>query len=366
MYEAAKAEEWLRQFLKIPFARIMTAFTSSSGEEFSCPFNTIEEEMDYLAGILCSAIGIPDEFFEALYLFAIRNSKRKNAEENGRDAGDFLNKAHICLSKLQTFMESIPIRSLNCLVHNNCQWQTKSFNGGEDWFVKYKSGWKKIFESKWSEWEAECRKESLRRTLESSFNLDSFPKFPERPWAKYLEDTKFKYDTSLGFLNWFLTNKFSECEMDLKNLMLQGAFTNKDNHTQLSEAFSSIIQLSISMQNLTRLLSDGGETGMLLRKLSEDKTLQSQGKIESTMRSLTSDVSSLIHKFIDSIKMIDNVLGGVLGYSNNKDFAGISNLNTIKTDDNNSFAMKIESAKTLVLNSLNFISELELLDNQNK
>lgn len=368
MYGAAKATEWMKQFVRLPFARLVTQFSSSDGRDTSCPFGQMESEIDTFARILCSSLVIPDEFLESLYMFALRNSRHANEGDMGRDAGEFLEKAHSNMGALQVFMTSIPVRSLGCLINNDSQWRAGEFSGGEDWFVKYKNTWKKMFEQKWAAWEADCKKEALLSTLKINFDIDSFPEFPQRPWQDLWNGVPFAYESTLGFLNWFMREKFSVCELDLKTLLVQGSFVKKENYNLLSESFNAMVQLSISFQELERRLSAHGETGVLFKKFHEERsrTLQAQTKVEQIMRSLESDVSSLIHRFSDNARAIVQVLTGALGLSKDARFDTVSNLNKLKDKNNEPFFKKIEESKATIENALTFVAELEQLDQQTK
>ena len=364
MYEAAKATEWMKQFVKIPFARLLLLFSQESSAGFSCPFSQMEAEIDSFASIMCSSLEIPDEFIEALYLFAIRNSKHVNDEESGRDAGEFLSKAHSNLGLLQMFVTSIPLRSIACLIHADSQWRVQIFSAGEDWFVKYKNTWKRIFDRKWQEWESDCKKEALLSTLKSNFNLDGFPRFPERPWTSIWGGQEFAYDSTLGFLYWFMHESFSICELDLKTLLVQGAFNKKENFNLLSDSFGAMVQLSISFQELDRKLSFHGEMGSIFNKIHEEgsRTLQAQNKVDQMMREIESDVKTLVHRFCDNARAINNVLSGILGLTKDTRFDTISNLNKMKDKNNEPFVKKLESCQKLIETALNFVIDLENLD----
>ncbi|MBB5226347.1 hypothetical protein DYE50_09235 [Treponema ruminis] len=364
MYDAAKATEWMRQFVKIPFARLLLQFSQISSTEFICPFGQIEADLDSFAQIMCSSIVIPDEFLEALYLFAIRNSKHLNDENTGRDAGDFLSKAHSSLGLLQMFVTSIPLRSISRLIHADSQWRINTFSGGEDWFVKYKNTWKKIFDQKWAAWESDCKKEALLSSLKVNFELDTFPLFPQRPWDSLWGGIDFTYETTLGFLNWFMREGFSVCELDLKTLLVQGSFNKKENYNLFSESFGAMIQLSISFQELERKLSFHGELGAIFNKIHEEgsRTLQAQTKVDQMMREIESDVRSLIHRFCDNARAINQILSGILGLSKDSRFDTVSNLNKMKDKNNEPFIKKIEASQKMIESALNFVIDLENLD----
>lgn len=366
MYEGAKSTEWFKQFIRLPFARFTAKFTSGSGNEKNCPCSQADEEITEFAKILCSTLSVPDEFIEALYMFAVRNSRFISNDEAGRDAGEFIAKAHACIGFIKMFMTSVPVRSLGCISHDDSQWRTERFSGGEDWFVKFKNQWKKIFEQKWISWETDCKKEALLSTLKTDFALEQYPLFPERPWEDVWGGIPFSYATTLGFLNWYMKEKFAICELDLKTLLVQGSFNRKENHTALSESFNSMVQLSISFQELARRLSPNGEVGSILSKMKDEHThtLQAQTKVDQLMRGVESDVATLIHRFGDAARSILQVLMGVLGYSKDTRFDTVKNLNKMKDQNNEPFVKKIEQAKRNIETALDFVTELETLDKQ--
>ena len=366
MYNAAKATEWLKYFIRLPFSRLITQFSSIEGKGYTCQFGQFESEIDVFAKLLCSSIDVPDEFLEALYMFAIRNARHFREEDTGRDAGEFLNKAHSNLGLLQMFMTSIPIRAITCLIHADSRYHIDVFSGGEDWFVKYKNTLKKIFEQKWAAWESDCKKQALLSTLKINFSLESFPVFPERPWEELWNGIPFAYDSTLGFLNWFMRESFPSFEMHLKTLLTQGSFNKNENYNMLSDAFNAMIQLSISFQELERKLSPHGEIGGIFYKIKEDisRTLQAQSKVEQKMREVESDVKSLIHRFGDNSRIIDQVLSGILGYSKDARFDTVSNLNKMRDKNNEPFVKRLETSRLLLENAINLVMELEQLDQQ--
>lgn len=367
MYNAAKATEWIKQFVKLPFARLLLNFTVSptTKSEYTCSFGQVEAEIDDFAKIMCSTIEIPEDFLEALYLFAIRNSKHSNDEDSGRDAGEFLAKAHSNLGYLQMFVTSIPLRSIGKLIHADSQWRNGTFSGGEDWFVKYKNTWKAIFDKKWAAWESDCKREAMLTTLKVHFNLDSFPYFPQKPWASLWGGSiSFAYESTLGFLYWFMHESFSVCELDLKTLLVQGLFNKKENHTLLAESFGAMVQLSVSFQELERRLSFNGEIGSIFAKIMDEgsRTLQAQNKVDQLMREVESDVRSLIHRFCDNARPLNQILSGILGLTKDPRFDTVSNLNKMRDKKGEPFIKKIEACQKLLEAALTFVIDLENLD----
>ena len=366
MYSAVKSVEWLRHFVRLPFARLLTLFSTITDNVHTCPFDHFENDFDQLGRLLCNNLEISDELLESLYMFSIRKNKHASDEDTGREAGEFLGKAHANIRLLTTFIKSIPVRSIGCIVHNDYCWQLPMMSGGEDWFVKYKNAWKKIFEQKWASWEKDCKKEALKTTLKSNFALDEFPLLTDRPWADLWGGIPFRYELTIGFLNWFMSEGFLKPEIVLKTLQTEGSFRKKENQTLLFESFNTLISLSISLQGLVRNLAPGGEIGMFLNKFKEEhlRTLQTQTKVEQTIRRIESDCATMLHQFGEASRSINRVLMGVLGQSKDPRYDTISNLNKLNHKNEEEFAVQLEKTLMTFSAALDLIKELEAIDMQ--
>lgn len=84
------------------------------------------------------------------------------------------------------------------------------------------------------------------------------------------------------------------------------------------------------------------------------------------MKSIESEVSTLIHQFGDAARSIIQVLNGILGLTKDTRFDTISNLSKLKDQNNEPFIHKIETAKNTIETALNFVMELENLDKHKK
>jgi hypothetical protein len=314
---------------------------------------------------MCGSIEIPDEFLEALYLFAIRNSKHINVENTGRDAGDFLSKAHSSLGLLQMFVTSIPLRSITRLVHSDSQWRINLFSGGEDWFVQYKTSWKKLFDRKWESWVQDCKKEALREKLQNNFQLKEFPLLPERPWASLWGGLRFRYELTAGFLYWYFRKVFPPFELHLKIVMMEGDFIQKQNRIDFTESFNNLIEISIELDSLHRRLQTGGDIGILFMRLINDKTrtLQGQAKAEDMLKSVEGDLGGILYKFGEACRHMDMLLNGIL-QTDKKDsrYDSLSNLSELQGSNNAIFRAQLAKAHASIVNAYDLIKELEPID----
>lgn len=370
MYEAVKSIEWLKQFVRLPFVKLLSYFTEVTDNIHTCQFSQVENEVAAFAKILCNSFKLSEKILESIYNFSSKNLRKSKKIDDMEDkfANDFMNKAKSNISILHMFMSSVPMYSINCVVSCDSRWQVEKFTGGEDWFVKFKAGFKKSFEQKWEAWVLDCKKENLRENLKSNFELERYPLLPNRPWTTSVSDIKFKYELTAGFLYWYFLEKFPKSyELTLKSIMVEGSFKKKENQTAFTDSFNELIQISIGLNSVNERLKPSGDVGASIAHFQNDDkstilTLQEQSKIEQLMRSIESDIKTILHRFGDSVRNIDMILCGILGLKKDPKYDSLSNLNRIQGRGNEEFLKNLYAAQRSLSASMELIKELEGID----
>lgn len=370
MYEAVRAYEWIKQFTKLPFMRFIGLFTSVTEENFCCPFASVENELASFSRIMCNGMKIPEEVLEAVYLFSKKRSSAQNIdslEENADRASAFMGTAKSQIAMMKMFITSVPLKYVGRIVYCEPSWMPESFAGGEDWFVRFKTDWRKLFEQKWKSWCVDCKKENLKLSLKRNFELETFPSLPERPWTQIWGGIPFCLELTAGFLNWYLHEKFTENEFALKTVMLEGDFVRKENRTEFNEAFNKIIQISVDFQSLNRALSSGGEYGIIFQKLRDEKlhSLQAHSKIETIVRNVEGDMRSMISGFCDSCRSIEKCFTGIFRENTDTRYDSLSNFSHLGGKNSEGFMDSLCQARQSLLNSYEMVMELEQIDRQN-
>lgn len=367
MYSVVRAVEWLRQFSKLPFQRFLSLFSTVVEGNYSCSFSVLENEISSFAKILCNGMTIPDEVFESLYLFSRRNSGVKSidgVDEVAEKASDFMEKAKSQLAMMKMFITTVPMRSVGRVVYADATWSPESFTGGEDWYQRYKTNWRKLFDRKWEAWTHDCKKEALRIGLKNNFALENFPLFPERPWANLWSGITFRYELTTGFLNWYMKERFPEYELVLKTVMLEGDFIQKENRSEYNDSFNRLIQVSIDLQTMKQSLAASGEYGMIFNKLMNERlrSLQAYSKVEAIIRGIESDVRSMLSSFGEACRILELCFSGIFLEKADSRYDSLSNLNRIQGKDNEKFKENLLAARQSIANAYSMIRELEPID----
>ncbi len=374
LYSCARGIEWFRQFAKLPFDRLLHSFDAGENGEAVARFEMISSDLNALAKVMCNGQQLPDECFESIYLFSARrvipHSKvkiEKQDEDEDEDVRihNFMDNSNMHLNFMHTFITTVQLKYVCKVVFNNIQWTPDDFGGAEDWFVKYKEHWKKLFDEKWSSWLKAKRKQKMNEQMKVLFGLEEFPYLPERPWLNMWEGSvKFNCELTSGFIFWLVDRRCAAAMPVMKTLLLEGVFVNNDNRAEFANTLNELNQIPDEMNRIVADLSSMGQTGMIFEKLSGNhmRTLQAQAKIDSIMMTLEDNMQRIKNTFCNCSRSINNVLTGVLGGRNDTRYDGISNITTIQGNQNMEYRVKLEKVRDGFASALEILKELETID----
>lgn len=365
MYACIRSVEWLRALTKLQYENFISRFTAVLDNIMTCSFNQADALAESFSKVLCTGSIIPDEVLEALYLF---HSKQYyisgSSEEKESSATIFMEKAAVSLSVVSDFITSVPMRAITRVVTRNAVYMPGEFTGGEDWFIKYKAEWKRLFDLKWEMWVLECKKEIVRNDLTSYFDINEFPLFPKRPWAQIWGGIPYEHELTLGFIFYFMKEQYAKYLGLIKIIAVEGDFSSKDNKNEFNEASVKFSEVNKSLDELTIRLNEKGSIGSEFEKI-KTQTIRSKGdedKINAMMRELADFAKELINMFGSASRNMLRVMRGILGEEADTHFASLSNFSTLGGAENEKFRNDLEDAKSFISHALDLLKQLEPLD----
>lgn len=366
MYSCVTTIEWFYQLLKLPFDRFLNSFSQGGIDSYSCKFEIVSNEITTFARILCNGGLVPEEVLTSLYLYSSNKIVPSDSEAKDDDGRmkEFMDKATANISMIHMFIKTVPLKQIARIAFNNVQWQPLNFSGAEDWFVKYKEQWKKLFEEKWNLWLRDKKKEAIHAQLENMFGIDDFPLLPNRPWSLMWEGIPFHFEYTTGFIYWFMDKKYNEVIQPLKLLLLEGAFINKDNRQEFANTLNDLGEIYQEALRLCDDLSAQGQIGLVFDKIAANhlRTLQAQSKIESTMLNVESTAQAMKNSFCDDCRSIKRIVDGALGNKQDTRYDGVSNITTIKGAGNERFQTSLMDSRDIFVAALDTLKELEPID----
>lgn len=366
LYAAVKSFEWLRQFSELPYIHFISQFTAIVTDSYTCPYQNAQTDFPAFVRVLNNTVSIPNEVLESLFLFP----QRKNAKtldissEMEKALQEYVSAAASKFSMIQMFITTIPMDSLGCVIFNDYNWQSGEFGGAEDWFSKYREEWKRIFDERWESWLRDRKKAQLSAVLKSQFDLDEFPELPYRPWADLWGGVTFSCELTGGFLVWFNRKLMADSLSVLKVIILEGAFVNTENRTQLSESLNDLSAVSQRLDILVDSLGPHGNYGAIFDKLQTEhiRSLQGQSRVDSILVTTESEIHEINVKFCAGCRSIEQVLRGLFDEDSSSGYKGLHNLMTIRGHDNRTFRDRVTGIRTSFINAQKILAEIEPID----
>lgn len=370
LYSAIQSLDWLKSFVKLPFDRIISRFISIVNGTYTCPIDSVSSELDNFAKVLTNGKRIYTEVLEALYLLSKQDSEKTPQPADNKEidikelAAQYVSKSMEKLSLLKMFINSVPIKSLAAISIHSSTWSNEHYDGVEDWFVKFKSQWRKNFDKKWESWMRDKRKYLTRQRIQVMLSTEEYPHIPNRPWKDIWGGINFSREYSLGFLHALFEKLYPEQNKIFKILMIEGDFAQRDNRVEFTDNYNNFNHLSQSILAFDDKLSFKGIYGSSFSNIIKEslRTIQGQAKIDSLMLTIEAEASAMIALYCESARIMGLIIAGVLAEARNSRYDTLTNIMSIQGKSNSSFRQQLSKTRTELLESIDIIKELETIE----
>lgn len=367
LYEAVQCLEWLRQFTHLPFEKFLARFANPDGESniHTCLIDAASQEIAEFAKVLCNGRRILPEVLESLYMVGANKIPHDNNDFDASEAASkYLSQSQSQISQLKMSINSIPFRKLGCIAFHSFFWQPAQLEGAEDWFVKYKNYWKKLFDQQWDSWLKDRKKEQTRIYLEKRFNFKDFPLLPHRPWASIWDGIPFSREFSMGFVHAFYETLYPVYSPLFKIIINEGDFIQKENRFEFTDAYNELEHQKQDFIDLDTNLSSSGAIGASFIQVANSgvRTIQSQGKADALMRKIESDSAVIIGKFCASCRSIQLILTGITIDKHDNNYNTLTNIATIQGHNNTQFKQQLAQFSFDFKDILELVKNLETIE----
>ncbi len=362
LYQAAQSIDWLAKFCELPFDKILSRFSSFESGSFTCPVEILNTDLATFARVLCHPKSISVELIAAMY-YLVSDVEDRNDEDEARK---FREKSIKQLQMLKLFLSTVPLRDITCVAYNSAMWYPDENSGVEDWFVKYKSQWRKVFDSQWEKWLSERRKNQVLKTVQKIFDTQVLFLPPNRPWMHVWGGVAFSRDYTLGFLNAFFTTKMQNLSATMKKLAIEGSFVLKENRTLCAEITGEITQQEQFLKAILLKLRSGGFVFEQLMNISAEKvqSIQNKSNLDTVLLSLETEVVQLTNRFTGTLRETVSLLEGILLIRRSAKFDTLTNINQIGGSyaDNIKFKDLLAKIHNELIITLSILREMESIE----
>lgn len=370
MYQYAQMLCWLGAFVKLPFEKLIRRFGTSEDQTSVCLFSQFRNDIDDLARVMCNYVHIDERLIGAFVLFMQDSADDPNLSESDNNAikeRNFRSLATSQIAMVEMFVNNVPIEKIAKVVLNNYLYVAQPSGGGEDWLEQFSDSVKKNFEKRLKEWRADSEKEKLKGLLKEYFNMAMFPVFPYRPWEKLWNGMKPVNVLSIGLVNYFVKQHFTEYMTILKGVSLEGDFSVKKNQKQLSVALDNFEQVNNYLDTLANDLAPTGGYGREFSafegiKIKSDNSISHMNMI---VAEVDADCARIIKIFKAMCSDLDDLIMGFISGKGMPPYGSIVNLGKILRRIGN-VTERLKDMRQNFSYALDLITKLQAIEDPDK
>lgn len=366
MYHFSRGIYWLNEFVKLPIDKILSKFTLTEENIPACLFSFIKVEFGKFAKVMCNYVQLDERLLD-VFVIAMQNIPQwvsMEEAENLEDAyNEFLTEAKQHISMIEAFLDTVPMSKISKVVMENSLYTPDAMSGGENWQELFTEQWKLNFRKRIDQRELEYKKEQLKLKIVEQFKVNTFPLFPFRPWEN-ISAFQFKYEFSLGFVNFFMKQRYSAYMTIFKAISLEGQFAIKDNEREFTEAVDNFGEIYSSLELLANQLSAAGEYGseFAMYEEIENPSENVNKKMEVIFKGLENDTTEITKNFRRLCHRMVMLLSGFVSDKYAGKYGAIMNLHSMQRRLGDFYQMVVD-AKDSFKNAYEMALSLDEIEN---
>ena len=328
----------------------------------ACFIRNISENLGELAKVLLGLVTPPDpKVLQALYLFLYEKELEDEEFDLEERMKRQLERSENALNTIRNFNRNVPLIKILKYAKRDINYRPSRPAGGEDWFTRYRGFWEDRVGEKYKAFVEENRREVLIEDAKEFLEVHDFP-FLDNYTTEWM-DTKvpLRYRFSVGFLKAFIhLYILDRLNRPIKLILIDGEFYKDQNRRDFTDAYNGLLQIDEQVKSLER---DLGIRGNVRRQLEEiEKEIipipLKKKKMRQALAKLEGDASQIVHAGFQNIKLLHDVLYGVLHGQVGGRFDTLANLGHLGGRENVAVKRNISEAVSCIRKALDLLDEL--------
>ena len=366
LYNAVSGIDWLRQFMSLPFEKFLSKFMTISAGEYLCQIDSVSNEISQFARVLCNGRVISTEILQAMFLFSFQSQLGNPEIDITALTSEYVGKSISYIGVIKRFLENVPLRLLGEISHKSATWVPKQPDGVEDWFIKYKNEWKKLFDIQWEKWVNYKKQCEIDKKIKEMFSTEELPQMPFQPWKNVWEDLAFMRQKSISFLYGFFSTKYPDVSKLLKILMIEGDFKQRENRIEFTDSYDQMNHLGTNVETLVFRFAPQGDIGQVFKEVEEknERTVKTHSRLENLISSAYSEAGIYFTQFTNNVTILANVIEGIISESKVGKYDTLNNIAAIQGRKNQAYRQQLAGVRTLFLTAIECLNTLISLENK--
>lgn len=367
MYQAAQAIEWIKRFCALPFERMSMRFGILDSAGRTCFVDAINDDLQTVVGAFAGTKRIPVLLLEALFLFSHQGEIQDGKFDLDRECRQFVDAASGHLAAIGVLNSSLPLVDFVRFAAKDVHWVPTVVEGGEDWFLAFRTAWKKRFEDKWLEWNALHRKSQLEHNICGVLDVTEIKLLQYHPWEGMWLPLSMRRELSVMFMKEFFRTVYVKKIMrPLKILLIDGEFYRRENLAEYTDAFSVLEHQTQVLDQFEQRLSPQGDIGEGFAFVLNEKmaTLKGKARLENLMLTVDSEAEMMINKLQTAFRSIDLILGGILDVVRGGPYETLVNMASIQGKFNEQYRKELAMVRRVIREAQAVLVEAETIEKE--
>ena len=362
IYTDVRAAHHMMALSSFPFDRVIGAFEGAPGAEpIPAPLARLSEDLVRLANVFQ---GLRQEaspvLFQALSFYQEQDRLEESDEKLEAVVTEEVNQFSSAYQRIREFRKAYPIPDLVRLARSDINFKAVPGAGGEDWFAQWKGFWRDRIESQHRRYSYDRRLDGVVAKATELLNGRQVRVFPGYPPTGL--DRPARHGLSAGLMSLVL-GEVADHEIlgPTGEIFREGEFYKADNRTDFDRAWSDLQQVKTEVANMEVRLRPTGDLGISWKQ-AQDDSLPAEAAEErqlSIIARIDSDASALLHRCVDTLRLLGEILQGVLYGTVGGRYDTISNLGELGGRDPAAFIKRLERAHVLSKGVADLLSDLQ-------
>jgi hypothetical protein len=313
------------------------------GEATDAPLHALKQPIVNIAELLYRRRFVPsDRLLKGIYLIL----KRTDPSEEQTPPEEWARHVTALLRRLVDLSEALPLTPLARYLQRDLHYVPRRPESPGDWMAHLKRFWTGRLEKQYQAFVAEEKKRAILLEASEWITTNKFPGYP----AVDPGETG-THAFSVAILQAVLRKlAVGEEAQALKALLIEGDFYKEQNRADFTDAYNGISRRLEEISELeTRVAPEGGLTRRLeavARQGSSLGTIRAQRR--TTVRAFDADVEAIIRRGVEDIRILHDVLSGILYGEIGGHYDTLANLTDIAGRGNKGLMAKLADLVTFL------------------
>lgn len=330
----AVAFSLLKELTHLDFSSALRPF--DEGESADAQLHTLKQPIKELAELFHRRRYVPSErLIKAIFLIL----KKAETQQEQLDPEEWARHVTALLGRLVSLQEAIPFTLLARYLEGDLDYVPQGPGAPGDWTVHFKRFWTGRLEKQYQAFVAEEKK---REIMQEASEWISTGKFPGYPAIDPGETGTHAF--SLAVLQAVLAKLASgEDAVALKTLLIEGDFYKEQNRTEFTDAHNDVHRLLEDVSDMEEQVASDGQLTRRLEGINRQSTTLATRRTQrrSLVREFDATAEGLIRRGLDDIRILHDVLSGILYGEIGGQYDTLANLSDISGRGNKELMAKL-------------------------